>query len=187
MFMNYLFPICLEFRSHSKDIEENTVRHHFNELSNKIAASSDLLSSVTAGFYKYGIIDQNTKDEVNRKGGLAGAEMLLNHTQLKIKQSQPDGLAVLGSVINVLFDQGSLRDIVYKMEDYLVFGKSSVNLSALNCFILLFQYLHSYNINLVIQYMSYDIEFFYTQQCSRYYVYLHGSEVISAFVRKILY
>ena len=95
---------------------KNVIRLHFKRLSNQLAVSSDLLLSVSVGFYQYNIIDQVTKAEVNNKGGLVGADILLTHVHMKVEQSPNDYLV---PVMNVLRDEVALRDTVRKMEDYL--------------------------------------------------------------------
>ena len=95
---------------------KNVIRLHFKRLSNQLAVSSDLLLSVSVGFYQYNIIDLVTKAEVNNKGGLVGADILLTHVHMKVVQSPNDYLV---PVMNVLRDEVALRDTVRKMEDYL--------------------------------------------------------------------
>ena len=95
---------------------KNVIRLHFKRLSNQLAVSSDLLLSVSVGFYQYNIIDRVTKAEINNKGGLVGADILLTHVHMKVEQSPNDYLV---PVMNVLRDEVALRDTVRKMEDYL--------------------------------------------------------------------
>ena len=99
---------------------KNVIRRHCSQLSNQLIVSSDLLLSVSVGFYQYNIIDQVTKAEVNNKGGLVGADILLTHVHMKVEQSPNDYLV---PVMNVLRDEVALRDTVRKMEDYLA-GRS---------------------------------------------------------------
>ena len=99
---------------------KNVIRRHCSQLSNQLIVSSDLLLSVSVGFYQYNIIDQVTKAEVNNKGGLVGADILLTHVHMKVEQSPND---YLDPVMNVLRDEVALRDTVRKMEDYLA-GRS---------------------------------------------------------------
>ena len=101
---------------------KNVIRLHFKRLSNQLAVSSDLLLSVSVGFYQYNIIDLVTKAEVNNKGGLVGADVLLTHVHMKVVQSPND---YLDPVMNVLRDEVALRDTVRKMEDYLAGRPSS--------------------------------------------------------------
>ena len=101
---------------------KNVIRLHFKRLSNQLAVSSDLLLSVSVGFYQYNIIDQVTKAEVNNKGGLVGADILLTHVHMKVEQSPND---YLDPVMNVLRDEVALRDTVRKMLDYLAGRPSS--------------------------------------------------------------
>ena len=101
---------------------KNVIRLHFKRLSNQLAVSSDLLLSVSVGFYQYNIIDLVTKAEVNNKGGLVGADILLTHVHVKVEQSPNDYLV---PVMNVLRDEVALRDTVRKMEDYLAGRPSS--------------------------------------------------------------
>ena len=101
---------------------KNVIRLHFKRLSNQLAVSSDLLLSVSVGFYQYNIIDRVTKAEVNNKGGLVGADILLTHVHMKVEQSPND---YLDPVMNVLRDEVALRDTVRKMEDYLAGRPSS--------------------------------------------------------------
>ena len=101
---------------------KNVIRLHFKRLSNQLAVSSDLLLSVSVGFYQYNIIDLVTKAEVNNKGGLVGADILLTHVHMKVEQSPNDYLV---PVMNVLRDEVALRDTVRKMEDYLAGRPSS--------------------------------------------------------------
>ena len=100
---------------------KNVIRLHFKRLSNQLAVSSDLLLSVSVGFYQYNIIDLVTKAKVN-KGGLVGADILLTHVHMKVEQSPND---YLDPVMNVLRDEVALRDTVRKMEDYLAGRPSS--------------------------------------------------------------
>ena len=101
---------------------KNVIRRHCSQLSNQLAVSSDLLLSVSVGFYQYNIIDRVTKTEVNNKGGLVGADILLTHIDMKVEQSPNDYLV---PVMNVLRDEVALRDTVRKMEDYLAGRPSS--------------------------------------------------------------
>ena len=101
---------------------KNVIRRHCSQLSNQLAVSSDLLLSVSVGFYQYNIIDRVTKAEVNNKGGLVGADILLTHIDMKVEQSPND---YLDPVMNVLRDEVALRDTVRKMEDYLAGRPSS--------------------------------------------------------------
>ena len=100
----------------------NVIRCHFSELSNQLAVSSDLLLSVSVGFFQYKIIDRVTKAEINNKGGLVGADILLTHIDMKVEQSPNDYLV---PVMNVLRDEVALRDTVRKMEDYIAGRPSS--------------------------------------------------------------
>ena len=100
----------------------NVIRRHFTQLANQLAVSSDLLLSVSVGFYQYNIIDRVTKAEVNNKGGLVGADILLTQIEMKVEQSPNDYLV---PVMNVLRDEVALRDTVRKMEDYLASRPSS--------------------------------------------------------------
>ena len=101
---------------------KNVIRRHCSQLSNQLAVSSDLLLSVSVGFYQYNIIDRVTKAEVNNKGGLVGADILLTHVDMKVVQSPNDYLV---PVMNVLRNEVALRDTVRKMEDYLAGHPSS--------------------------------------------------------------
>ena len=71
---------------------------------------------MSVGFYQYNIIDLVTKAEVNNKGGLVGADILLTHIDMKVEQSPNDYLV---PVMNMLRDEVALGDTVRKMEDYL--------------------------------------------------------------------
>ncbi len=95
---------------------KNVIRRHCSQLSNQLAVSSDLLLSVSVGFYQCNIIDRVTKADINNKGGLVGADILLTHIHMKVEQSPEDYLV---TVMNVLRDEVTLRDTVRKMEDYL--------------------------------------------------------------------
>ena len=117
-----------ESRMATNDVEteqvdtKNVIRRHFKRLSNQLAVSSDLLLSVSAGYYQCNIIDQVTKAEINSKGGLVGADILLTHIDMKVEQSPNDYLV---PVMNVLRDEVALRDTVRKMEDYIAGRPSS--------------------------------------------------------------
>ena len=99
-----------------KNIAKHVIRHHFNELADTLAVSSDRLSSVAERFYQCSIITLDSKTVVNKNGDLAGAHCLLSLLQLKVETS-PEHIA---PVMEVLRREESLRDIVSKMEDYLV-------------------------------------------------------------------
>ncbi len=126
-------PSSKESRMATNDVEteqvdtKNVIRRHFKRLSRQLAVSSDLLLSVSVGFYQCNIIDQVTKAEINSKGGLVGADILLTHIDMKVEQSPNDYLV---PVMNVLRDEVALRDTVRKMEaDYLA-GRPSSDSSA---------------------------------------------------------
>ena len=107
----------------TKEVDtKNVIRRHCSQLSNQLAVSSDLLLSVSVGFYQYNIIDRVTKAEVNNKGGLVGADILLTHIDMKVEQSPKDYLV---PAMNVLRNEVALRDTVRKMEDYLAGRDSS--------------------------------------------------------------
>ena len=101
---------------------KNVIRLHFSQLANQLAVSSDLLLSVSAGFFQCNIIDLVTKAEINNKGGLVGADILLTRVYMKVEQSPND---YLDPIMNVLRDELALRDTVRKMEDYLAAARPS--------------------------------------------------------------
>ena len=101
---------------------KNVIRLHFKRLSNQLAVSRELLLSVSIGYFQCSIIDHVTQAEVNNKGGLEGANILLTHVHMKVEQSPNDYLV---PVMNVLRDEVALRDTVRKMEDYLAGRPSS--------------------------------------------------------------
>ncbi len=100
----------------------NVIRRHFTQLSTKLAVSRQLLLSVSIAYFQCNIIDHVTQAEVNNKGGLDGANILLTHVHMKVEQSPNDYLV---PVMNVLRDEVALRDTVRKMEDYLAGRPSS--------------------------------------------------------------
>ncbi len=101
---------------------KNVIRRHFRRLSNQLAASKNLLLSVSIGYFQCSIINQVTHAEVDGKGGLDGANILLTHVHMKVEQSPNDYLV---PVMNVLRDEVALTDTVRKMEDYLAGRPSS--------------------------------------------------------------
>ncbi len=103
---------------------KNVIRHHFKRLSIHLAVSSNLLLSVSIGFYQCNIIDHVTKAEINgsKGGGLVGADILLTHVDMKVQQSPND---YLEPVMKELRDEVALRDTVRKMDDYLAGRPSS--------------------------------------------------------------
>ncbi len=70
-----------------KNIAKHVIRHHFNELADTLAVSSDRLSSVAERFYQCSIITLDSKTVVNKNGDLAGAHCLLSLLQLKVETS----------------------------------------------------------------------------------------------------
>ncbi len=107
-------------------LAKNVIRQHRSKLTLKLTESSDLLLSVSAGLYHCNIIDLATKTEVNKKGGLVGASILLTRVQMKVEESPDDYLA---NLMDVLRDEVVLRDTVCKMEDYLAGKPSETNQS----------------------------------------------------------
>ena len=105
----------IEMAAPKKNIPKHVIRHHFDELADTLAVSSDRLSSVAERFYQCSIITLSSQTVVNKNGDLAGAHCLLFLLQLKVETS-PEHIA---SVMNVLRGEESLRDIVSKMDNYL--------------------------------------------------------------------
>ena len=101
---------------------KNVIRRYFKRLSNQLAVSSDLLLSVSVGFYQCNIVDLVAKTNINNKGGLVGADILLTSVHMKVEQSPNDYLV---PVMNVLRDEVALSDTVRKMENYLAGRPSS--------------------------------------------------------------
>lgn len=93
----------------------HVLRKYYSEISNVVAIFPDLLLSLSNRFYQLGLIDELTKAEINREGGLKGASTLLDHVMWKIKNSDhhlPDVMKILGEAVQ-------LKETARKM-DYII-------------------------------------------------------------------
>ena len=75
-------------------ISSKVLRLHHAELCRLLNVSDPTLISLTVELYAKEIIDVNIQIDVLKKGGFAGANILLTHVQMKIEQS-PEHLATV--------------------------------------------------------------------------------------------
>ena len=93
-------------------ITHNVLRSHHAELCRLLNGSEPTLLSLTAELYAKGIIGMYIQIDVLKKGGFAGANILLTHVQMKIEQS-PEHLDI---VQKALENEQFLDEIVKKMK-----------------------------------------------------------------------
>ena len=93
-------------------ISSIVLRSNYAELCRLLNGSEPTLSSLTVELYAKRIIDSNIKIEVLKKGGFAGANILLTHVQMKIDQSSEH----LDIVQEAFEKEEFLGEIVKKMK-----------------------------------------------------------------------
>ena len=89
------------------------VSHH-NAICNVLSASKPTLISLTGMLYSKHIIDRRTKISVISKGGYKGADILLDHVEMKV-ESKP---SILPTILKAMKEHESLVDIVEQMENW---------------------------------------------------------------------
>ena len=90
----------------------NVLRSKHADLCRLLNGSEPTLLSLTTELYAKGIIGVNIQIDVLKKGGFAGANILLAHIQMKIEQS-PEHLDI---VQKALENEQFLDEIVKKMK-----------------------------------------------------------------------
>ena len=116
--MNIIYLIILLIlETHSTDtrpaiISSNVLRSNHAELCRLLNCSEPTLLSITVELYAKKIIDTNIQIDVLKKGGLAGANILLTHVQMKIEQS-PEYLDIVQKAME---NEQFLHEIVKKMK-----------------------------------------------------------------------
>ena len=93
-------------------ISSNVLRSNHAELCRLLNCSEPTLLSITVELYAKKIIDTNIQIDVLKKGGLAGANILLIHVQMKIEQS-PEYLDIVQKAME---NEQFLHEIVKKMK-----------------------------------------------------------------------
>ena len=81
---NLIYDIILHFQT---DISPDILRSHVADLCRLLNISEPTLLSLTNELYSKNVIDSDVKIEVIRKGGSIGANILLTHVEMKIKQN----------------------------------------------------------------------------------------------------
>ena len=81
---NLIYDIILHFQT---DISPDVLRSHLADLCKLLNISEPTLLSLTNELYSKNVIDRDVKIEVIRKGGSIGADILLTHVEMKIKQN----------------------------------------------------------------------------------------------------
>ena len=93
-------------------ISSNVLRSNHAELCKLLNVSDPTLLSLTVELYAKAVIDVNIKMEVLKKGGYAGADILLTHVQMKIEQSTE----YLDIVQKVMENEQFLHEITENMK-----------------------------------------------------------------------
>ena len=93
-------------------ISSNVLRSNHAELCKLLNVSETTLLSLTVELYAKAVIDVNLKMEVLKKGGYAGADILLTHVQMKIEQS-PEYLDIVQKVME---NEQFLHEIIKNMK-----------------------------------------------------------------------
>ena len=93
-------------------ISSNVLRSNHAELCKLLNVSETTLLSLTVELYAKAVIDVNIKMEVLKKGGYAGADILLTHVQMKIEQSPK----YLDIVQKVMENEQFLHEIIENMK-----------------------------------------------------------------------
>ena len=93
-------------------ISPKVLRLHHAELCRLLNTSESTLLSLTVELYAKEIIDVNIQIDVLKKGGFAGANILLTHVQMKIEQSPEH----LDTVQKAMENEQFLDEIVKKMK-----------------------------------------------------------------------
>ena len=89
------------------------VSHH-NAICDVLSVSKPTLISLTGKLFSEHIIDRPTKTSVLSKGGYKGADILLDHVEMKV-ESNP---SILQTVLKAMKEHESLVDIVEQMENW---------------------------------------------------------------------
>ena len=92
-------------------ISSNVLRTKHAELCKLLNGSEPALLSLTLELYSTEVIDMNVKIDVLKKGGTAGADLLLTHVQMKIEQS-PEHLVI----VQKAFEKEQLLCEIIKMK-----------------------------------------------------------------------
>ena len=93
-------------------VSSNVLRSNHAELCRLLNISDPTLLSLTVELYAKKIIDENIQIDVLKKGGFAGANILLTHVQTKIKQNPEH----LDTVQKAMENEQLLDEIVKKMK-----------------------------------------------------------------------
>ena len=88
------------------------LRSNHAELCRLLNVSEPTLLSLTVELYAKGIIDLKMQIDVLKKGGFAGANILLSHVQMKIEQC-PEHLDIVQKAMD---NEQFLDEIVTKMK-----------------------------------------------------------------------
>ena len=87
---------------------------HHDAICNVLSVSKTTLISLTGKLFSKHIIDRRTKTSVVSKGGYKGADILLDHVEMKV-ESKPH---ILQIVLKAMKEHESLVDIVEQMENW---------------------------------------------------------------------
>ena len=89
------------------------VTHH-NLICNVLSVSETTLISLTGKLFSKHIVDRHTKNLVVSTGGYRGAEILLNHVEVRVK-NKPQ---ILHTILTAMQEQEALKDIVEQMKKW---------------------------------------------------------------------
>ena len=115
--MLLLFSITIIIETNPTDtrpavISSSVLRSNHAELCRLLNVSEPTLLSLTVELYAKGIIDLKIQIDVLKKGGFAGANILLTHVQMKIEQC-PEHLDIVQKAMD---NEQFLDEIVTKMK-----------------------------------------------------------------------
>ena len=92
------------------------LREYHGEICDVLNVSKDSLLSFTQKLFAVNIINRDTKISVTRTGGKEGADILLDHIEMKIEQKIEQNPDCLHVVLEIMENDEYLRHIVKKIK-----------------------------------------------------------------------
>ena len=126
----YTFFIVASTNNNSDDYKKeescNVLRCHHGELCSILNISETTLLSLAGRFYARSIIDNPTKLEVRRVKGFEGADILMEHVELKVEQNHE----CLGEVLEIMENEECLCDVVKRMNEGITYATPYIPISS---------------------------------------------------------
>ena len=101
-------------------MSKNVLRKHYAKLFEILSVSKESLFNLSASCYENELIDLQLKSVITNSDGNVGANKLLDHLEMKIKQSKK----YLPVVLNLMDEETTLKDVVKKMKEFVELGNS---------------------------------------------------------------